>query len=432
MKPLNTSELNLICEDLSRLKSSPLQEIRFHHMHLEFGFWAFGQKSWWHLSLHPLLPLLLPMPQPRLSKKSQNKPIYLFLKAHALGKSLDSIACDKKLGRVIHLALKGREHSIEPTYSRCELEMRLFPHGQNLIVRTENKTLSMKPIKDLEELKSTYLPTTCRSLGELSSEFQALHEDQRASSSSISEHLWKQKVTHIEKALQKVSQELEKKRQLPWGLIGKHLVETQSLNVPNQWSFYTDSQKSLAWNIEKCFAKEKAKAQKILGTEARKRELEEKLQSLEKQGHSHNQGHQSKESQHEGSQRKKGQQSSLKVRARKRILQEGLEAWVGKNAKENIKLLRQSKPWDLWVHLVDEPSSHAIIRRARGKEVSPNLLMDVGRWVVHMTFGEKSKKRQGDHFQILYTECRYVSPIKGDKLGRVIYRHEKILGFKFL
>ena len=408
MESLNIYELDLICRELGRCRGGRLQELRFSGTHFEWAFWVGGQKSWWHLSMEALTPLLLPVSQPKLSKKSQNKPIYLFLKAHALGKKLETFKRCQKLGRVLFMTLKGADSS-------CEIEMRLFPHGQNLIVRGSGKQLSMKPIKVLEALEGLKVPETCRSLSDLESEFKLLNIP---SSVFSPEKLLARQMAKLEKSIEKVSQDLERKKQLPWRQVGDYLVQTQGLEVPDEWASYVDLKESLAWNIENCFAKAKANVHKIAGGEARRTELQRKLQEMGEGG----------------AQPPLSVERRLKpmgVKARKMNFEGGLEAWIGKSARENIKLLRQAKAWDMWIHLADYPSSHGIIRRSKGAKIPSSVLLDVGRWMVRTTFGQKSKNYQGDRFEILYTECRYVSPIKGDKIGRVTYRNEKVMGFKF-
>ena len=409
MKSINTQELDLICRKLQHCESGQLQEIRFSENCFDFGFWLQGKKYWWHLSLDVLRPILLPMDKARLPKKSQNKPIYLFLKAHALGKKLKTVTHPPKMGRVLYLVLKG----LHPNpASMCEIEMRLFPHGQNLIVSSDNKKISIRPVKKLETLDLKE-PTTCRPIQTLIDEFHSFYRPTITSPKKI----WVHQVDQLERSLRKVSQDLEKKSKLPWKKIGELLVQTQSLQVPSEWSSYVDTGQTLSWNIENCFSKSKTNIKKIEGTKTRIKELQKQLNHL-----------------------KKNQTPFptvtplpplVHIKARKMNLPEGAIVWVGKNAQDNTKLLRQAQPWDIWTHLVDHPSCHGLIRRHRGLQISHTSLEAVGNWLVRYTFGEKSKNRQGDLFEMLYTECRYVSPIKGDKVGRMTYRNEKVIRFRF-
>ena len=236
-----------------------------------------------------------------------------------------------------------------------------------------------------------------------------------------------QRVDQLKRAINQVSKSLKGKEQLPWERVGALLVQNQSLELPDGWPDFTPSlewdsfinhKENLAWNIQNCFHKAKANKQKIVRARERQEELQRQLDKLN-------------ETKELPTPLKAIPPLSTYVKARKIVLEGGAEAWAGKNAHENIRLLRQAKSWDIWVHLLNETSSHGLIRRHRGLEVSHASMVDVGRWLVQMTFGEKSKRLKGDRFQLVYTECRYISPIKGDKLGRVTYRNEKVIAFRF-
>jgi predicted ribosome quality control (RQC) complex YloA/Tae2 family protein len=47
-------------------------------------------------------------------------------------------------------------------------------------------------------------------------------------------------------------------------------------------------------------------------------------------------------------------------------LSSGHSMYVGKSAKDNLAVLRRAKSWDIWFHLRDIPSTHAILTRNRG------------------------------------------------------------------
>ncbi len=53
---------------------------------------------------------------------------------------------------------------------------------------------------------------------------------------------------------------------------------------------------------------------------------------------------------------------------------------MGKNAGENLKLLRQAKSWDLWIHLKDYPSAYAILQKPKDKNVSDQVLIQASQW----------------------------------------------------
>ncbi len=114
------------------------------------------------------------------------------------------------------------------------------------------------------------------------------------------------------------------------------------------------------------------------------------------------------------------------AKGRKLLLAENIEAVFGKSAKDNLALLRRAQPWDLWVHLRDLPSSHLFIRRSRNKNVDHTLLLTAAKWLLNETIG-KNKVIKGDRYDVIVTECRFVKPIKGDKIGRVTFHNESTL-----
>jgi predicted ribosome quality control (RQC) complex YloA/Tae2 family protein len=79
----------------------------------------------------------------------------------------------------------------------------------------------------------------------------------------------------------------------------------------------------------------------------------------------------------------------------------------------------------------DQASAHAILFRPKGAKIPDETLRKASQWLIKMSLGSKYKNHLGEKFEILSTECRFVSPIKGDRLGRVTYRNEKVFVVKF-
>jgi predicted ribosome quality control (RQC) complex YloA/Tae2 family protein len=109
-------------------------------------------------------------------------------------------------------------------------------------------------------------------------------------------------------------------------------------------------------------------------------------------------------------------------------LDENFEAVMGKSARDNLEILRQAQAWDLWMHLKDYPGAHAIIVRPRTKEVPLKWIQKVSEWLIRETIGQK-KVEMGSKYDVVVVECRYVRPIKGDKLGRVSYHNPQVYSF---
>src|SRR6185312_17055747 len=106
--------------------------------------------------------------------------------------------------------------------------------------------------------------------------------------------------------------------------------------------------------------------------------------------------------------------NKMEAHGRTLHLSEDLTAVMGKSAADNIKILRRARAWDLWFHLRDFPSSHAVLFRNKGAKVSDSTMFQVAAWFVRQHFGSKAAGHVGEKFDIIVTECRFVRPIKGD------------------
>ncbi len=48
---------------------------------------------------------------------------------------------------------------------------------------------------------------------------------------------------------------------------------------------------------------------------------------------------------------------------RRYVSPDGWSIWVGRNSRENDRLLREARPWDLWLHARDAPGAHVLVRK---------------------------------------------------------------------
>ena len=117
--------------------------------------------------------------------------------------------------------------------------------------------------------------------------------------------------------------------------------------------------------------------------------------------------------------------------ARTLHLAENMYVVAGKSARDNMDLLRKAHALDMWLHVKDQPSAHAILFRPKGAKISDEMLRKASQWLLKMSLGAKYKNHVGEKFEILSVECRFVNPIKGDRMGRVNYRNEKVFIAKF-
>ena len=97
----------------------------------------------------------------------------------------------------------------------------------------------------------------------------------------------------------------------------------------------------------------------------------------------------------------------------KKMIYKGFEVWLGKNAKSNDALLRESNKSDLWMHAADVTGSHVIIRNV-GKNVPKDILEEIASFCAFHSKG-KSQTIQ----TVMYTERKMVSKSKNGAPGGV-------------
>jgi len=101
---------------------------------------------------------------------------------------------------------------------------------------------------------------------------------------------------------------------------------------------------------------------------------------------------------------------------------EGMLILVGRSARQNHELtFRRAAPEDLWLHAVDAPGSHVIIRSG-GQPVPDAVLRRAAELAAYY-----SALRGESAVLVAYTPRRYVRPIRGARPGMVTYTHEQTL-----
>jgi hypothetical protein len=435
VRPWTLSELDNVISALEPLKGLRLQEVQTGAEDIVLGFYSSQGVLWLWVDLNALSPGLLPWIDLPRRLPAEKTPLLLFLRAHFVGRTLRSIDRPEGLGRVVRLHFGAPEDALE-------LELRLFPHGRNLIARVpgkhSRKQISWQKIEELSDSKSPTLASerAIRSLDELRDEWKAAHTGKGSTKSGG-------KVTSLKSvdprqrlendlrkktsALAKVHEELKRKREQPWREVGDWLKTNQSLAVPKEWELYVDRRRKLAWNIEECFKKAREGDSKILGTERRLAQLQNEIQTL-----TDKLNRPASELKNEVP-RAVNQPTLAKIEAQGRTLHlnDELTAVMGKSAADNMKILRKARAWDLWFHLRDYPSSHAVLFRNKNTEVGDAKLFEVAAWFVRNQLGVKAAQHAGEKFDLVVTECRFVRPIKGDKIGRVHYHDERLLIYQF-
>lgn len=425
MRSLSVREIDNLVESLRTFVGARLQEAVVGKSGCALGLFHNGEIVWLWFDGHTWSPMLLPLTEAPEAALKPAKPLQLFLRAHFTGHRLTGVGRREDLGRAIELGFGGEEQR--------RIEVRLWPHGGNLIAAADGKRVAWrKPTDEGPGLKTAMAEPEARTLETILDEWIQLRfarkdvgAKEKAKKSKDSPEARREKeIARLEKAVSKVREEIAAKSETPWRAVGEWLTGNQSLGAPENLRAFIDQRRSLAWNIENCFTRAKEVEKKLVSTHERLARLEQDLAVARTAPLSQMPAHAA------GQVRAKSKGAAGGAKYRTVNLPGGLTAKVGKSAQDNIQLLRNARPWDLWMHLRDYPGSHAIVSREKSKNVSDETLRAVGAALVDQTFGAKSKQHSGERFEMIVAECRFVRPIKGDRHGRVTYTHDRTVGFR--
>lgn len=412
MKQLQSSEIASITQELQSILDSKVQRVFVSEKGLGLELFKALKTSYLWFELDPPAPYILYFDQmPSVIKSKKSAPILLFLKAHFVGKRISKVQQLEKLGRVIEFEF-GYDHPLK-------LEVRLFPHGTNAIAHFEKKKISFNKIKEIKTSGVESLDTQApRSLNILSQEWLKAKSSLKIAKKIDPLVVKEKEIQKKERALQKTEEHLIELQNDIWLKLGHWLKENQSLKVPEEFKNHIDLKKSFSQNIQNSFEKALKSQEKISGTIERITILKNEITELKE----------SDISKFSQTPKKSLRIDKGKVWKGYRLeLNSSFEVFVGKNAQENLNILRFAQSWDYWMHIKDYPGAHGIIRRTRNYEVSDEEFKVVAQFIA-----SKSKKSAhflspNDAFEVLIAECRYIRPIKGDKLGRVNYSNERVL-----
>lgn len=431
MKTPSFLELKSLVECLTEeLHDAQLQEVIPYEDELLLGFYRFTQEpKMFYLVLDmdrpfPFLGILYQLPKNRAKK---TKPVALFLSAHARNHRFNRIEINEEQGRVVHLYLGEGESS-------CHLEYRMIPRQSNLIVTTQGKSISWYQVRELpphqpitvsaeEEVRSLAFMIAQWSLRKGFAN-QSARESQAPAQMTPYEKWKRNKEKDLKKkqaALEKIQAQIEQYHNEEWQEVGEYIKHYGLKSLKPEWSVYVDFTKSRSENMQICFEKAKAAKNKVVGANDRLVLLQEEIGGLQDLSESKFEEH-LKQIAH--IQKSASPVREVAGRLRKHVLVDsGLTSYMGKSAADNMNLLKKSKPHDYWLHLKDYPSAHAIIHRNKTQPVSDANLREVGQWLVKE--GLASKASVGVKYAVVIVECRFVKPLKGDKLGRVTYHNAR-------
>ena len=434
MKTPSFNELQTLVEYFSdELLGSQLQEIQSTNEGLVLVFYRFNHEPKtayvvFDLDIQfPFMGLYFSNPWPHLKKI---KPLGLFLNSHGKNLALSQIRLLPNYGRVLQIELGKAGEGFTPT----RLEFRMIPKQANLIVTKDKKSISWYPVKPLTEMAVPVSdgPNEIEDVRSIPFILKSWFERRGAGKKQIEKTMtvgqspfdkWKAQrqkdLSKKTKAISAIEKQIQDYIDIPWSEIGDHLKSFGTKDLRPEWHQYLDFKISVSQNIQNCFAKSKAAKVKILGAQKRLALVQSEIDRLSDLSPELFES-QLVERNRKQSQTKKSNRV-VEGRFRKLVLDgSGLTCYMGKSAKDNLDLLRRSKAWDMWMHLKDYPSAHAIIHRQKDQNITPSDLKKVAEWLVRENFKDRI---QGTRYAVVYVECRHVRPIKGDKLGRVTY-HE--------
>lgn len=419
MKALNQTELEQLVEIVAeKLRGAQLQEVKSYERGLALSFYL-RQTFWLVLDVEKSVPFIGIFDEENpWNMKTKTKPVALFVNSHAKNLFLDFIQMEKQWGRVVSLKLINKTKA-------CDISFHLIPQRINLIVHSENKKISWAPVLDLSLQEE-------KSFDEVRS-IPQLHREWLQQFSSRAVVLQKSNpLAVLEKSKQKKQkalQEIEKKRQEHleqskiFFALGEELkgMTKEQLRHHIQ-SHLLDLKKGVSWNMEYCFEQAKQMQRKAAGALQRRNIVEQEISELDEK--MCRKDLLEKGEPELAASSKNELKTDLKLR--KLDLSSGSVAYRGKTAKDNLDLLRRSRAWDYWMHLKDEPGAHVIIRREKNQIVPESEFAQVAQWLVEETILKKNRP-QSSRINVVLVECRFVRPIKGDKLGRVNYHSAREL-----
>lgn len=436
MKTPSFIEFQTIVEYLKdELVGSQLQEIITTSDGVVLTFYRFVKEPktvYMVFDLDNLFPFFGMYPNNPWPGMKKVKPMGLFLNSHFKNLYLQKIDFNKALGRVVVLSFGSMD-------LLKTLEFRMIPKNTNLIVKSQDKTLSWAPVKELppmleaessnlhsgDQVEVRSIPLIFQLWFDRRSHLgRKLKDHQKLEAASPYEKWKKQRERDIlkkQKALETVRDQIQKFTQEPWAEIGEHLKAYGQQNLKPEWHQYLNFEKSTSQNIQNCFLKAKAAKAKVVGAQKRLHFLKEEIESIKDLSEETFQKYLLKKSE----KIQVAEQRKIEGRFRKLdFADQNLTCFMGKSAQDNIDLLRKSRAWDIWLHLKDYPSAYAILLRQKGQSVSDQTIQAAARWLIKEGIGSK-KNMVGTKLSVVFAESRHVRPIKGDKLGRVTYHNAR-------
>lgn len=426
MKSLNSNELVSFCEWLrERLVGAQLQDLWTDGEIVVFQFYS-RRELYLAARLHPTAPLMwLQGHKPRVKRAA--KPVTVFLNSHGKNLYLRDLHLLLDQGRVLEFFLAAAD-------KECRVRFDLIPKNPNLLAASEGKSISWnKPsalpppqLPAFERVERDW-EAWSREAAEFHGAAHAPAKDKESGAGvaappkSAAQKQTEKDLQKKRKAIAAMTELLHSSQADRYRELGDRLKESET--VPESLRDLYDEDRSRFDNMAAAYQKAKDVERKREGTQARIGVLVGEVAKLEARLAS------GRFDQKEAAPSRAGQVMKKAQAAGRRLqLDGGFEAALGKSGADNLAILRQARAWDLWVHLKDEPGAHAVLFRNREQNVPREVIQAVAEWVWKESKGKKMVL-DGQKYEVIVVECRFVKPIKGDRLGRVTYHHPQVYTF---
>jgi len=399
LKPLNTVEIDALIESLDVLTNAQAQDCSGSLDAMVFKFWS-GHLSFLMFQIKGNTPLFFFTSdksdlEPRHLKKTDKKPFFLFYQKHFKGARLAGVSRSQKYGRLVDFNFESE------TGVDLKLEFRLFPGGVNLGLHAGGKSVYVKKPLELTEFVDDYEPKSIRSPEVIKEEWrETLSQDQKNKPSTKAEgdSVKAQNADKVKLAKSKIRSAIAFLKSEPHRQFAKILQNKSSL--PDDLKSLYKEDLTLQENIEWAFEKHKENPLKL-------KRLEERLEQLDHNNIKNNLAN-------------SFAKPKVHLKATRHLtLSSEVRAFCGKSAKENMDLLRKSKSWHIWMHLKDHPSGHLILSFPKNHSVQEEELKRSALFLFKVAAPKKLHAAEQVKFEVIFTETKFVKPIKGAKTGLV-------------
>lgn len=392
LSPLNYSDLYEICEEVLQLRTAFLQNIVCENPGRYFLQFYINQQTYWLVfDLSAGRPLFLSIESANPVKFKKTTPVLNFLKAHFKGLALKSVEIASKPNRILRLTFESD--------LKKEIIFKCFPHGQGLLIKSEDKTI-IYPLGKFEKAEEfTFIEPEAKAGWKKNLEVAGAVDFSKAKEKTVNK---------AEKALAKIKKNISSMESKQDEFVSKTFEQIAVL----QEKIKVTSGKEL--NLLHLEVK---KLKRRINEYGQKKNLLEKKHSFLK-----NNPHFFKA---------KEDASKSLFGGTRVYINDVFQLWVGRKAQQNDELIRLASPHELWIHLRDRPSAHGIIRGPKNQQPSPDIVDFCCLVVASLTEGSKKLFLEGEKIDFILAPKKFLKKTKGMAPGAVVVEREKVRRIAF-